>query len=92
MDEILNPRILEQLKLTAQKTNQEKTIIDVAGADGLLIEAHNDPEKALCDGEQSLNPETFRKLMIELGPVARAVGRNLSEHVSKKSEYINNII
>ena len=34
-----------------------------AGADGLMIEVHNDPKKALCDGAQSLNFEMFEKLM-----------------------------
>ncbi len=34
-----------------------------AGADGLMIEVHNDPAKALCDGPQSLTPEAFKKLM-----------------------------
>lgn len=34
-----------------------------AGADGLMIEVHNDPAKALCDGPQSLTPEVFKKLM-----------------------------
>lgn len=34
-----------------------------AGADGLMIEVHNDPAKALCDGPQSLTPEEFKKLM-----------------------------
>ena len=34
-----------------------------AGADGLMIEVHNDPEKALCDGPQSLTPEMFEQLM-----------------------------
>ncbi|HIR00558.1 MAG TPA: 3-deoxy-7-phosphoheptulonate synthase [Candidatus Scybalocola faecavium] len=34
-----------------------------AGADGLMIEVHNDPEKALCDGPQSLTPEMFDRLM-----------------------------
>lgn len=34
-----------------------------AGADGLMIEVHNDPAKALCDGPQSLTPESFEKLM-----------------------------
>ncbi|HLA78871.1 MAG TPA: 3-deoxy-7-phosphoheptulonate synthase, partial [Vicinamibacteria bacterium] len=37
-----------------------------AGADGLLIEVHNDPDKALCDGAQSLYPEQFDRLMGEL--------------------------
>ena len=35
----------------------------VAGADGLMIEVHNDPEKALCDGAQSLTPQMFDTLM-----------------------------
>jgi 3-deoxy-7-phosphoheptulonate synthase len=48
-----------------------------AGADGLLIEVHPDPENALSDGGQSLTPETFEKLMVELRAVAQAVGREL---------------
>jgi 3-deoxy-7-phosphoheptulonate synthase len=36
------------------------------GADGLLIEVHPQPEKALCDGSQSLKPEKFYQLMDEL--------------------------
>ena len=34
-----------------------------AGADGLMIEVHNNPEKALCDGAQSLTPQMFDELM-----------------------------
>ena len=34
-----------------------------AGADGVMIEVHNNPEKALCDGKQSLTPESFAELM-----------------------------
>ena len=48
-----------------------------AGADGLMIEVHNCPEKAASDGEQSLKPEKFARLMQELDPVAVAVGRSL---------------
>jgi 3-deoxy-7-phosphoheptulonate synthase len=48
-----------------------------AGADGLMIEVHSNPEEAMSDGEQSLNPDMFRKLVAELKPVARAVGRLL---------------
>jgi len=48
-----------------------------AGADGLLIEVHPDPAKALVDGLQSLNIPTFKKLMSELKPVAEAVGRSM---------------
>jgi 3-deoxy-7-phosphoheptulonate synthase len=46
-----------------------------AGADGLLIEVHNDPEHALSDGAQSLYPEQFEQLMKELNMIAPAVGR-----------------
>ena len=35
-----------------------------AGADGVMIEVHNNPEEALCDGEQSITPEQFHKIMI----------------------------
>jgi 3-deoxy-7-phosphoheptulonate synthase len=47
------------------------------GADGLLIEVHNDPEHALCDGAQSLKPERFDRLMGELRAIAQIVGRDL---------------
>ncbi len=46
-----------------------------AGADGLLIEVHADPEHALTDGAQSITPETFGKTMTELAAIAEAVGR-----------------
>ena len=48
-----------------------------AGADGLLIEVHNDPEKALSDGAQSLYPEQFDRLMSELRVIAPVLGRSL---------------
>ena len=48
-----------------------------AGADGLLIEVHNDPEKALSDGAQSLFPNQFEQLMKELRMIAPAVGRRV---------------
>ena len=44
------------------------------GADGVLIEVHPHPEKALCDGPQSLTPEMFEQLVSELRPIAKAVG------------------
>ena len=47
------------------------------GADGLLIEVHNDPEHALCDGAQSLKPERFAHLMGELKGIAQIIGRDL---------------
>ena len=46
-----------------------------AGADGLMIEVHPHPEKALKDGAQSLTPNNFGELMKQLSAVARAVGR-----------------
>jgi 3-deoxy-7-phosphoheptulonate synthase len=48
-----------------------------AGADGLMIEVHNRPDEAFSDGEQSLKPEVFKKLMAGLKPVAKAVGRDI---------------
>ncbi len=48
-----------------------------AGADGLIIEVHHNPEEALSDGVQSLKPERFAALMGELRLVAQAVGRTL---------------
>jgi 3-deoxy-7-phosphoheptulonate synthase len=48
-----------------------------AGADGLLIEVHNNPEKALSDGAQSLYPHQFETLMGELRVIAPALGRSL---------------
>jgi 3-deoxy-7-phosphoheptulonate synthase len=49
-----------------------------AGADGLLVEVHNDPERALSDGAQSLYFDQFAKLMSELRMIAPAVGRRLA--------------
>ncbi|MBT9832291.1 3-deoxy-7-phosphoheptulonate synthase [Clostridium baratii] len=47
------------------------------GADGLIIEVHNNPEKALCDGAQSIKPDVYNKLIEDLKPIAKAVGRVL---------------
>jgi 3-deoxy-7-phosphoheptulonate synthase len=48
-----------------------------AGADGLIIEVHPDPENALSDGNQSLNPAQFRETMETCRKVAEALGRTL---------------
>jgi 3-deoxy-7-phosphoheptulonate synthase len=45
------------------------------GADGLIVEVHPDPARALSDGPQSLNLENFANLMSALRPVASAIGR-----------------
>ena len=49
-----------------------------AGADGLLIEAHPHPEKALSDAGQSLYPEQLQKLLNELKPLCEAIGKKLA--------------
>jgi 3-deoxy-7-phosphoheptulonate synthase len=48
------------------------------GADGIQVEVHYQPEKALCDGEQSLYPEDFASMMLELDKIAHAVGRTIA--------------
>jgi 3-deoxy-7-phosphoheptulonate synthase len=47
------------------------------GADGLLVEVHYAPDKALSDGKQSLFPEQFATLMNELEPFVAAAGKSL---------------
>jgi len=46
-----------------------------AGADGLLVEVHPDPKNALCDGPQSLKPDSFATLMADLRRIAQVIGR-----------------
>ncbi len=48
-----------------------------AGADGLIIEVHNNPECALCDGAQSLKPAKFDTLMRQITQIAQVVGKTL---------------
>ena len=48
-----------------------------AGADGLMIEVHNNPEAALCDGGQSLKPEKYDKLLTEITQIAKVVGKTV---------------
>lgn len=47
------------------------------GADGLIIEVHNDPANAWCDGQQSIKPDSFAALVNELRAIAKAVGREI---------------
>ncbi|MFB3051319.1 MAG: 3-deoxy-7-phosphoheptulonate synthase, partial [Acidimicrobiia bacterium] len=49
-----------------------------AGADGIIVEVHNDPESALSDGKQSLTLEGFETMMAQLRRVARAVDRQIA--------------
>jgi 3-deoxy-7-phosphoheptulonate synthase len=47
------------------------------GADALMIEVHNQPEKALCDGDQSEKPEELYRMVKQIKAVAEAVGRTI---------------
>jgi 3-deoxy-7-phosphoheptulonate synthase len=49
-----------------------------AGADGIMVECHDCPSKAMCDGPQALLPETFEVLMKELNAIATALGRRFT--------------
>jgi 3-deoxy-7-phosphoheptulonate synthase len=50
-----------------------------AGANGIMVEVHPCPEKALCDGAQSLTPDAFRALMNDLRRIAKAFGRVMND-------------
>jgi 3-deoxy-7-phosphoheptulonate synthase len=52
-----------------------------AGADGLLVEVHHQPDKALSDGPQAIYPEQFARLMYEIGQIAPIVGRTLARGI-----------
>jgi len=49
-----------------------------AGADGIMVEVHNDPDHALSDGAQSLYPEQFAQMMKEVRMIAQAINRNIA--------------
>jgi 3-deoxy-7-phosphoheptulonate synthase len=52
------------------------------GADGLIIEVHPDPDRALSDGTQSLFPQQFADLMVEVRQIANVLGRSVAEPVA----------
>jgi 3-deoxy-7-phosphoheptulonate synthase len=56
-----------------------------AGADGLIIEVHPEPEMALSDGSQSLKPERFADLVRQVKAVAQVVGRDLAPSLPSRS-------
>jgi len=56
-----------------------------AGADGLIIEVHHDPDHALSDGAQSLFPSQFDRLMAELRIIAPAIGRSICTEPAVRS-------
>ena len=47
------------------------------GADGIIVEVHHQPEKALSDGPQSIYPAQFAQMMDELAQIAPVIGRTL---------------
>lgn len=49
-----------------------------AGADGIIVEVHNDPPHALCDGQQSLDPTEFQALMDKMVPLAQLMGKTMA--------------
>ena len=53
-----------------------------AGADGLLIEVHPNPDHALSDGAQSLTFDNFNRLMGKVGPIANIVGKSVAQPVA----------
>ena len=55
-----------------------------AGADGLMVEVHPDPDRALSDGAQSLAPDQFDELVDQVGSIAEAIGRTLTPSLSSR--------
>ncbi len=62
-----------------------------AGADGLMIEVHNDPDKALSDGAQSLYPEQFGQLMRDIYVIAPVVGKQLDFGYLDKAKAVHHL-
>lgn len=62
-----------------------------AGADALIIEVHHEPEKALCDGAQSLYPKQFGQLMRDLYVIAPVVGKQLDFGYLEKATAVSHL-
>jgi 3-deoxy-7-phosphoheptulonate synthase len=60
-----------------------------AGADGIIVEVHTEPDKALSDGPQSLYPEQFEQLMRDLYVIAPVVGKQLDFRYLEKAAIVN---
>jgi 3-deoxy-7-phosphoheptulonate synthase len=56
------------------------------GADGIMVECHDNPAKAMCDGPQALLPEVFAGLMKEMNGIARVLGREFTGVVRESQE------
>ena len=53
-----------------------------AGADGIMVEVHDNPAKAMCDGPQALLPDAFAGLMKTLAAIAAVLGKSFSTHAA----------
>ena len=71
------PVIVDPSHATGKRWMVKKLAMAAAavGADGLMIEVHNDPENALCDGAQSLRPEQFEDLVKDVDKILEVVGK-----------------
>jgi len=71
------PVIVDPSHATGKRWMVKKLAMAAAavGADGLMIEVHNDPENALCDGAQSLRPEEFEDLVKDVDKILEVVGK-----------------
>ena len=69
--------LAEQAEASASEREALAVAAAAIGADGLIIEVHNDPPHALCDGAQSITPAQFDTLMGRLTALAPCVGREL---------------
>jgi 3-deoxy-7-phosphoheptulonate synthase len=63
-----------------------------AGADGILVEMHPNPDRALSDGAQSLYPDQFRALVRELRAVAEAIGRRITPSIKRSQETAERVL
>ncbi|WP_028855530.1 3-deoxy-7-phosphoheptulonate synthase [Psychrilyobacter atlanticus] len=73
------PVIVDPSHATGKRWMVKKLAMAAAavGADGLMIEVHNDPENALCDGAQSLRPEQFEDLVRDVSKILEVVGKKM---------------
>ena len=62
-----------------------------AGADGILVEVHHQPEKALSDGPQSIYPDQFARMMDEIEQIAPVVGRKLPRGIHRETAAESNV-
>jgi len=73
------PVIVDPSHATGKRWMVKKLAMAAAavGADGLMIEVHNDPENALCDGAQSLRPEQFEELVVDIKKILEIVDKKM---------------